>query len=55
MDDESYRSGLSQDTIVKIGELKRRAYKYPQYLPNPDGIIRLDWLYLIPLMVTTSF
>ena len=41
MDDQSYGSGLSQDTIVKIGELKRLAYKYPQYLPNPDGIIRL--------------
>ena len=41
MDDQSYRSGLSQDTIVKIGELKRLAYKYPQNLPNPDAIIRL--------------
>ena|SRR5215469_13566045 len=41
MDDPSYRTGLSQDTIVKIQELKRLVYKYPHYCANPDGIIRL--------------
>ncbi|MGB6533088.1 MAG: hypothetical protein WBF33_33775 [Candidatus Nitrosopolaris sp.] len=40
MDEQRY-DGLSQDTIQKADELKRLAYKYPQYLPNPDGIIRL--------------
>ena len=35
------QSSLSQDKTVKIGELKRLAYRYPQYLPNPDAIIRL--------------
>jgi hypothetical protein len=40
MDDPSYRTGLSQDTIVKIQELKRLVYKYPKYW-NPDGIIKL--------------
>jgi hypothetical protein len=40
MDDQSYGSGLSQDTIVKIGELKRLVNKYPQYLDNPDEIVK---------------
>jgi hypothetical protein len=41
MDDPSYRTGLSQDTIVKIQELKRLVYKYPHYCVNPDGAIKL--------------
>jgi hypothetical protein len=41
MDDPSNRTGLSQDTIVKIHELKRLAYKYSHYCAIPDGAIRL--------------
>ena len=40
MDDQSYGTGLSQETILKIRELKRLVYKYPQYCPNADEIIR---------------
>jgi hypothetical protein len=40
MDDQSYGTGLSQETILKIQELKRLVYKYPQYCPNADEIIR---------------
>jgi hypothetical protein len=38
---ESYRTGLSQEKILKIGEFKRLLNKYPHYHENPDGIIRL--------------
>ena len=38
MDDQSFGTGLSQETRLK--ELKRLVYKYPQYCPNPDEIIR---------------
>jgi hypothetical protein len=38
--DEKYGTGLSQETIVKIEELKRLVNKYPQYNRNPDGVIR---------------
>ncbi|MGC2682506.1 MAG: hypothetical protein WA323_11600 [Candidatus Nitrosopolaris sp.] len=31
---------LSQDTIIKIQELKRLVYKYAQYHYNPDGVIK---------------
>ncbi len=41
IDDQRYGTGLCQDTIVKIGELKRLMNKYPRYHTNPDGIIRL--------------
>ena len=41
MDDQRYGTGLSQETIQKIEQLKRLVYKYPQYHTNPDGIIRL--------------
>jgi hypothetical protein len=40
MDDQSYRTGLSQDTTVKIEELERLMNKYPKYHTNPDGIIQ---------------
>ena len=40
IDEQRYGSGLSQDKIVKIGELRRLLYKYPQYFTNPDGIIK---------------
>ena len=39
MDDQSYSTGLAQDTIVKIDEL-RRLMKYPKYNMNPNGIIQ---------------
>ena len=31
---------LSQETILKIQELKRLVYRYPQYYSNPDAIIK---------------
>jgi len=31
---------LSQETILKIEELKRLLYRYPQYYRNPDAIIK---------------
>ena len=40
MDNQRHGSGLSQDTIVKIGELKRLVNKHPQYLDNPDEIVK---------------
>jgi hypothetical protein len=40
MNDPGNRTGLSQDTIVKIQELKRLVYKYPRYHYNPDGVIQ---------------
>jgi hypothetical protein len=40
MEDQSYGTGLSQDTIVKIEELKRLMDKYPKYNMNPNGIIQ---------------
>ena len=40
MDDQGFGTGLSQETIVKIGELKRLVNKYPQYLDNPDEIVK---------------
>jgi hypothetical protein len=41
MDDPGNRTGLTQDNIVKIQELKRLAYKYPHYCAIPDGAIKL--------------
>ena len=38
--DQSYGTGLSQDTIVKIDEIRRLMNKYPNYHMNPDGIIQ---------------
>jgi hypothetical protein len=32
--DQRYGTGISQDTIVRIDELKRLANKYPQYCPE---------------------
>jgi hypothetical protein len=41
MDDQSYGTGLSQETKLKIEELKRLLYKYPQYQNNdPDEIVK---------------
>ena len=41
MDDRSHGRGLSPETILKIEQMKRLVYKYPQYQNNdPDGIIR---------------
>ena len=31
---------ISQETILKIQELKRLVYRYPQYHSNPDGVIK---------------
>ena len=40
-DQQRHGTGLSQHTVVKIEELKRLVYKYPQYQNNdPDGIIK---------------
>jgi hypothetical protein len=47
MDVQSYGTGLSQDVIHKIQDLKLLINKYPQYCP--------DGLYLIPSTVTTRF
>jgi len=33
-------TGFSQDTIVKIDELRRLMNRYPKYNMNPNGIIR---------------
>jgi hypothetical protein len=41
MDDQSYGTGLTQEKILKIQELKLMMNKYPQYHTNPDDIIRL--------------
>jgi hypothetical protein len=41
IDEQRYGSGLSQDAIQKIQELKALMNKYPRYHTNPDGIIRL--------------
>ena len=38
------QSSLSQGKTLKIGELKRLVNKHPQYLVNPDGIIKLAYL-----------
>jgi hypothetical protein len=40
MNDLGNRTGLTQDNIVKIQELKRLLNKYPEYNRNPDGILR---------------
>jgi hypothetical protein len=40
MDDQSFGTGLSHETKLKIEELKRLMYKYSQYLTNPNGIIK---------------
>jgi hypothetical protein len=41
MDDEINQNSLSQEKMLKIEELKRLMYKYPQYHINPDDIIRV--------------
>jgi hypothetical protein len=38
-DDEERTTTLSHETRVKIEELKRLVYKYPQYHRNPGAII----------------
>jgi hypothetical protein len=40
IDTTNYRGTLSQETILKIQELKRLVYKYVQYHSNPDGVIK---------------
>jgi hypothetical protein len=46
--DQSHGTGLSQDTVVKIQELKRLLNKYPQYHnKDPDEIVRLVVYYCI--------
>ena len=39
MEDQSYGPGLSQDTIVKIEQLKRLLNKHHQYFTNPNEIL----------------
>ncbi|MGC1931022.1 MAG: hypothetical protein WA667_18790 [Candidatus Nitrosopolaris sp.] len=38
---------LSQETILKIQELKRLMYKYPQYHSNPDAFVKCATFYSI--------
>lgn len=38
--DQRYGTGLSQQTILKIEELKRLVNKYPRYHTNPDEIVK---------------
>ena len=39
--DQRYGTGISQDTIVRIDELKRLVYKYRQYQNiDPDEIVK---------------
>lgn len=41
MDDQNHGTGLSPEKILKIEQLRRLVYKYPQYQNNdPDGIIQ---------------
>jgi hypothetical protein len=48
MDDQIYGTCLSQETIVKLTELKRLVYKYTQFHNNgPDEIVRLVVYYCI--------
>ena len=39
-DDEKTTTTLSQETRLKIAELKRLIYRYPQYHFNPDGVVK---------------
>jgi len=38
--DNDETTTLSQETILKIEELKRLVYRYAQYYRNPDAIIK---------------
>jgi hypothetical protein len=38
--DDEKTTTLSQETILKIQELKRLVYKYPQYHYNPNAVIK---------------
>ena len=40
MNVQRYGTGLSQNIIVKIDELRRLMNKYPKYNMNPNGIIQ---------------
>jgi hypothetical protein len=40
IDHQGHGTSLSQDTIVKIDELRRLMNKYPKYHINPDAIIQ---------------
>ena len=40
MDVQKCATPSSQETRLKIEELKRLMYKYSQYLTNPNGIIK---------------
>jgi hypothetical protein len=41
------QGNLSQEALPKIQELKRLMYKYPQYCPNPDAILKCATVYSI--------
>jgi hypothetical protein len=41
MDDQSYGTGLSQEKVLKIQELKLLMNRYSYYHTNPDDIVRL--------------
>jgi hypothetical protein len=38
--DDEKTTTLSQETILKVHELKRLVYRYAQYYRNPDAIIK---------------
>ena len=40
IDTSNDEAALPQETILKIQELKRLVYRYPQYHSNPDGVIK---------------
>ena len=48
-DEEKTITALSHETRLKIAELKRLIYKYPQYHRNPGAVINC----IIAVMVTT--
>jgi hypothetical protein len=41
------KATLSLPTLLKIQELKRLMYKFPQYYPNPDAFVRCATFYSI--------
>ena len=40
IDTRNDQGTLSQETMLKIQELKRLVYRYPQYYSNPDAVIK---------------
>jgi hypothetical protein len=54
MNHQNYGTGLSQETILKIAELKRLVNKYPQFHTiDADEIVKGQ--FIVPVIATTSF